>query len=67
MQRLAERMRVPSGSRARLEAHARRPDSSRRRRVDDRVLPHSSGERVGWSAARRHGSRLGNVHDVAGS
>src|SRR6266516_4370102 len=38
MQRLAERVRVPRGPRARLEAYPRRPDAGRGRGLDDGVL-----------------------------
>src|SRR5262249_2133148 len=52
MQRLAERMGVPGGARARLEQYAVAPDPRRRRRLDDRVLPHRPGERLRGAAPR---------------
>src|SRR3954449_4047521 len=45
MQCLPEGMRVPSGTRARLEAHAAGANARRRRGFDDRVLPRHTGER----------------------
>ena len=44
VQRLSERMGVPGGARAGFERDPRGPDARRRRRFDDRVLPHRTGE-----------------------
>src|ERR1700730_784840 len=43
-QRLAERMRMPIGPRARLEGDAIRNNSGRRRGGNDRILPDRAGE-----------------------
>src|SRR6266436_3943480 len=57
MEGLAERMGMPRGAGARLKADPCRPDAGRRRRLDDRVLPHRSGKPIARHPARRHRPR----------
>src|SRR4029077_3815446 len=61
-QSLPERMGVPMGAGAGLEAHQAGADARRRRRMDDGVLPHDTGERVRRPAARWPGATGMNVH-----
>ena len=63
VERLPERMRVPCGARAGLEAHDIGAQSRRLRRFDDRVLPHRASERAVRRAARR---AVGCFHDFHG-
>src|ERR1700756_4034622 len=60
VERLSERMGVPRGPRARLEAEAIDDDPCRRGSCDDRVLPDRAREVFGRCAARR--SRAGGIN-----
>jgi len=60
---LAKRMGVPGGAGAGLEGDQCGADARRRRRLDDRILPHGSGEVIGRHAARRRRSGRRYVHD----
>src|SRR5712691_7371896 len=67
VQRLAERMGVPGGAGLRLEPHEGAPDPRRRRRLDDRLLPHRAGERLRRSAARGRGAQRLDLHGCMSS
>src|SRR6266436_8255982 len=64
VKRLAERMRVPRGSRARLERHAVGGQPCRRLRRDDRVLPDRAGKiLLRREACRARASEM-DIHEV---
>src|SRR5664280_2895150 len=62
MQSLSQRMGMPGGARARLEAHPGRAQERGIGRLDDRILPHRPGETRRGHAARRPRSASNNVH-----
>src|SRR5450759_1882634 len=62
VQSLSKRMGMPGGARARLEAHPGRAQERWIGRLDDRILPHRSGEARRAHAARRPRSASNNVH-----
>src|ERR1022692_2541884 len=62
VQSLSERMGMPGGARARLEAHPGRAQERGIGRLDDRILPHRSGEARRAHAARWPRSASNNVH-----
>src|SRR5215831_16501870 len=64
---LAKRMGVPRRAGARLEADAPGPNARRRRRLDDRVLPHCPGEPLAGHPARRRRAQWFDVHDFSSS
>ena len=51
-QRLAERVGVPRGPRARFERHARPLDERGIRRLEQRIDAHRAGEPLRWSLDR---------------
>src|SRR5262249_38611588 len=63
-QRLSERMRMPGGAGAGLEAHQARAHARRRRRLDDRLLPYGASEAVGGRAAGWPRTAIIDIHDV---
>src|SRR5947207_1763638 len=62
MQSLTERMRMPGGTRTRLEFDPCSADSRRSRRFDDRLLPYGPGEPVCRHAARWHRPQRFKLH-----
>src|SRR5664279_3700943 len=62
VQSLSKRMVMPGGARARLEAHPGRAQQRWIGRLDDRILPHRSGETRRAHAARRPRSASNDVH-----
>src|SRR5262249_19708157 len=59
---LTERMRVPCCPRARFEAHPRRSNARRIRRLNDGILPNRSGEARRAHPARGPRSASNDVH-----
>src|SRR5579872_4292793 len=62
IERLPKRVRVPIGSRARLERDAAGPNPRRRRRFDDRILPDRAGKTLFRRAAGRPRAGRMEVH-----
>ena len=62
IKRLPKWVRVPIGSRARLEGHAAGPDSRRRRCVNNRILPNRPGKALLRRAAARPRAGQMQIH-----